>query len=301
MSDVKTRKRKGMAWGVAAAPADAHAVGAQRRDAHVPVATRINQEERLLANHRCLGNPGIRRLGPVAFGRMYHADKDHIPVGAGPAAPFAVARDPLLLRAGVDVAVDQRVGDPAAAGPAVALVQNKIPEDVHATEGHGLRHGPLHGATGRRNRDSLDIAPERAGGVIAGQAGIGVHVADDVDPFGNIAHAGDLGIEPDRDVHMVFAGQEQQRVALEAEFTVLLHGINFVDLFLDFGRGHCRAEDKNIGAEVGSWSALQVLSRKLRGAEEGRESEGAVESAANSYSMKGMHRRAVLFATCGDR
>jgi len=54
------------------------------------------------------------------------------------------ARNPLLLRAGVNVAVNDRIGHPSATGPAALLMENHIAEDVHAAEGYGLRDGPLH-------------------------------------------------------------------------------------------------------------------------------------------------------------
>ena len=72
------------------------------------------------------GDLGVGRLGPFACGRVGDADEDHVPVGAGPAVPLAVARDPLLLRAGGDVAVDEGVGHPAAAGPAAVLMENDV-------------------------------------------------------------------------------------------------------------------------------------------------------------------------------
>jgi len=42
---------------------------------------------------------------------MRDADEDHVPVRASPASPFTIARNPLLLSAGIDIAIDERVSD----------------------------------------------------------------------------------------------------------------------------------------------------------------------------------------------
>ena len=224
----------------------------QRGNADAPVPFRIDFEERLLADDGRAFDLGVGRLGPLARGRMRDADEDHVPVGAGPAAPLAVARDPLLLRACADVAVDERVGHPSAAGPSAFLVQNDVAEHVHAAEGHGLRDGPLHRAAGGRDGKAFDGAPEGAGGVVAREAGVGVDVAGDVDGVGCGAEAEHLGVEADGDVDVVFAGQEEQRVASRAEFAVLLDRVDLVDLRLDVGGRHGGIEEENVGAEVGA-------------------------------------------------
>ncbi len=95
-------------------------------------------EEGLFADDGGLGDFGVGRIGPFAFRRVGNAHEDHVPVGAGPAVPLAVAGDPLLLGAGVDVAVDEGVGHPAATGPAAVLVEDDVALDVHAAEGRGL-------------------------------------------------------------------------------------------------------------------------------------------------------------------
>ena len=146
MRDVETVEGNGAAGSCAAAPGDAGAVGAQLGNADEVVAVRIDIEKGLFAHDGNARDFGVRRRGPFAGGRIDVADKNHVPVGAGPTAPLAVARDPLLLRAGVHVAIDERVGHPAAAGPAAILVKDEVAFDVHAAEGRGLRDGPLHGA-----------------------------------------------------------------------------------------------------------------------------------------------------------
>ena len=80
-------------------PGDACAVGAQRGDADVVVAARIDGEKGLFAHDGSLGDLGVGRRGPFAGRRILDADEDHVPVGAGPTVPLAVAGDPLLLRA----------------------------------------------------------------------------------------------------------------------------------------------------------------------------------------------------------
>ena len=59
------------------------------------------------------------------------------------------------------------------------------------------------------------------------------------------------GVETDRDVDVIFAGQEEQSVTRGAEFAVLLDGVDLVDLGLDVGGGHGGIEEQNVGAEVG--------------------------------------------------
>ncbi len=148
----------------------------------------------------------VGRAGPVAFGWVGNADEDHVPVGASPTVPLAVAGDPLLLGAGVDVAVDEGVGHPAAAGPALVLIEDDVALDVHATEGRGLRDGPLHGAAGGGDGEVFCGAPEGGGGVVVAGCRVGVDVAGDVDGVGRDAEAEDLGVEADGDVDVVVAG-----------------------------------------------------------------------------------------------
>ena len=104
---------------------------------------------------------------------------------------------------------------------------------------------------GRSDREALGGAPEGAGGVVFGQAGVGVDVAGDVHSVGRGAEAEHLGVEADRHVDVVFAGQEKERIARGAELAVLLDGVDLVDLGLDGGRWHGWIEDEDIGAEVG--------------------------------------------------
>ncbi len=119
----------------------------------------------------------------------------------------------MLLRSCADVAVDERVGHPSAAGPTAFLMKNDVADHVHATEGYSLRDGPLHGAARRCDRKSFSGAPECAGGIVAREAGVGVDVADDVDGVGCRAEAEHLRVEADGNIDVVLAGEEEQRVA----------------------------------------------------------------------------------------
>ena len=98
--------------------------------------------------------------------------------------------------------------------------------------------------------EALGSAPEGAGGVVVRQAGVGVDVAGDVNCVGRGAEAEHLGVKTDGDIYVVFAGQEEQRIARGAEFAVLLDGVDLVDLLLDFSGGHGGIEEQNVGAEV---------------------------------------------------
>ena len=126
----------------------------------------------------------VGRIRPLAFGRIGNADEDHVPVGSGPTVPLAVAGDPLLLRTGSYVAVDEGVGHPAAAGPAVVLMEDDIAVNVHAAEGRCLGDGPLHGAVGRGDGEVFGGTPEGGGGVVVARGGVGVDVAGDMDAVG---------------------------------------------------------------------------------------------------------------------
>ena len=77
----------------------------------------------------------------------------------GPAADLAVAGEPLLLRVRTDRAIDPRVGDVAAAGPAVPVRgQVQVAVHVHPAERGGLRHRPPVDSrpTGRSEKFSAD-------------------------------------------------------------------------------------------------------------------------------------------------
>ena len=160
----------------------------------------------------------------------------------------------MLLRAGVYVAIDEGVGHPAAGGPAVVLMQDEAAIDVQAAHGNGLGDGPLHGAgdfaAEGSNGEVFDAAPEGAGGVVVGKAGVGVDVAGDVGGVGCCAEAGYFGVEADGDVDVVVAGEEEEGVALGAELVVLLDGVDAVDLGLDFRGGCGGREDADVGTEV---------------------------------------------------
>ena len=105
---------------------------------------------------------------------------------------------------------------------------------------------------GGRDGEAFNAAPEGAGGVVARQAGVGMDVAGDVNGVRRSApRPSDLRVETDGDVDFVVAGQEQEGKARRAEFTVLLDGVDLVDLMLDGGGGHGGTEDEDVGAEVG--------------------------------------------------
>ena len=155
-------------------------------------------------------------------------------------AELAVARVPLLLRAGDDLAVDLGVGHQAAAGPAVAAV----PEldlvlraaQVHPPVRRRLGHRPaLHAScpAGRVTDRFSAAAPEVLGGVAAEPERLGPDVAVEVDVVRAHAEAGDLGEEAEVDVGGVGAGLEQHRVALRAELVGLLLGEEGVQPALD--------------------------------------------------------------------
>ena len=172
-------------------------------------------------------------------------------------------------------------------------MKHQIAEDVHAAERHGLRDGPLHCASGGRNRESFHSAPERAGCVVAGQGGVRVYVADDVDRLGHVAQADDFGIETHGYIDVVFAGKEEQRVARGAKLAVLLDGIDLVDLLLNLRRGHAGIEDQNVGAEVGSWSAVQLSLRRNQaggtGEQSQRDDQAGQSMSSGTCGMKCMH------------
>ena len=86
----------------------------QRRHLHTPAAV-LTHQIRLFA-HRRRAFDSRHGLGrPRAGGRVFAADKDHVPIEAGPFLPVAVPGKPLLLAAGLHEAVDAAVGQEAAA------------------------------------------------------------------------------------------------------------------------------------------------------------------------------------------
>ena len=233
-----------------AVPGDALTVSLERWNSNAPVPFRIDLEEWFFTDDGCAFDLGVGWLRPFACGRIRDADEDHVPVRSGPASPLAVARDPLLLRAGADVAVDQRVGHPSAAGPSAFLMKNDVADHMHPAERHSLGDGPLHGAVGGCDGEALNRAPERAGSVVAREAGIRVDVADDVDSVGCRAEADDFCVEADGDVDVVLARQEEQSVTGRTELTVLLNRVDLVNLGLDVGRGHRGLEEQHVGPEI---------------------------------------------------
>src|SRR5580704_17156766 len=198
-------------------PRRAHAFSSERWDANTPLALCINFQERLLAHDRSLIHLRVGRIWPIALRRVGDANENHVPVRTGTACPFAVARNPLLLSAGIDVAVNECVRHPSAAGPPAVLVENQIATNVHTSDGHGLRNGPLHRATRGRYGKALSGAPEGCGGIVVVVAGIGVYVAADVNGVRRGAQPNHLGIETHRHIQLISSRQEQQGIALGAE------------------------------------------------------------------------------------
>jgi hypothetical protein len=119
LRDVELRERDGLAGGRSCVPGDTRAVLRKIGNADSIVAFRINGEEGFFADDGRLLGPRERRVGPLARGSLWDTDEDHVPVMARPASPLAVARDPLLLGSGVYPTVDDGVGHPAAARPAL--------------------------------------------------------------------------------------------------------------------------------------------------------------------------------------
>ena len=190
-------------------------VGAQRRDEDLVGAGAVDVQERLLADR-----PGSAPtvvyggLGKLLAGAPCVADEDHVPVGAGPAAHWRVARQPLLLRAGADLAVDLGVGDEAAAGPA-AVVQ------LRGCRGRasGGTAPPARPPSGRCRRTGLTdrFSAERQKFWVAlpwNQSASACTAPLMVTSSGDRPRPGDLGVEADVGVDVVGARLEQQGVAL---------------------------------------------------------------------------------------
>jgi hypothetical protein len=184
VSDVELGDGDGFSWCGGGVPGDANAVCANRGYADAVVAGGVDLEKGFFANDWGLSDLGIGRFGPFALRRIGDSDKDHVPVRAGPAVPLAVAGYPLLLGTGGYVAVDERVGHPAAAGPAAILMEDDVALNVHTAKGSGLRDSPLHGPAGRGNGEVFGSAPEGGGRVVVACGSIGVNVAGYADAVG---------------------------------------------------------------------------------------------------------------------
>src|SRR5207253_10223522 len=107
--NIKPPKPNRLSRRLPTAPRNPEAVAVQRRNPHAELARGIQLQERLLAHHWRMRYLRVRRRGPCAFRGMHHADKHHVPVRTRPTLPVAVARDPLLLAAGVNIPVHQRI------------------------------------------------------------------------------------------------------------------------------------------------------------------------------------------------
>ena len=231
-------------------PGNAGSISTQRWHTHAVVSSRIDLQKWFFANDGSERNLGIGRGRPLAGRRIGYADKDHVPVGAGPFAPLGVARNPLLLRSGIDGAIDQIVGHPATAGPSIELVQNDGAANMHASKRRGLRDCPSHRTAGRVDGDTFGAAPECCGGVVVIFAGIRMQVAIDFDVVGRGAKPHYLRVETNRDIDLVLAGKEKQGIALRAKLVSPLNGVDLVNLLLHRGYRHCRSEDQNIRPEI---------------------------------------------------
>src|ERR1700722_1995185 len=161
-------------------PGDSHAPGAQSGNADAQVSRRICLEEWLLANDGGFGDFGIRRRRPLTWRRMRNANEDHVPVGATPTSPFGVPGKELLLWTRIHLAIDQGVGHPSTAGPAVVLMKHNIAADMHAPKRYSLRDCPLHTAASGRDGKAFRRSPEGGSGIVVGFAGIRMDVADNV-------------------------------------------------------------------------------------------------------------------------
>jgi hypothetical protein len=157
-------------------------------------------------------------------------------------------------------------------------IQPPLAADVHAPERNSLRDRPLHGTAGGGDGKAFGGAPKGAGRVVAGQAGVAVHVAGDVHRIGRDAQSQHLGIEAHRHVHVILAGKEKKGVAFGTELVFPLDREDLVDLLLN-GRGrHRRVEDEHVRPEIrfccaGCRQGRQRGSRKNpchQGAAEGR-------------------------------
>ena len=73
-------------------------------------------------------------------------------------------------------------------------------------------------------------APECTRRVVMRQARVRMHVAHDVHRIGRRAEPNHLGVETDRHIHVILAGQKQQRVPRRSKLAVLFDGIHLVNL-----------------------------------------------------------------------
>ncbi len=170
----------------------------------------------------------------------------------------------MLLRAGADVAIDARVGHPAAAGPAAILMQDHAAVYMHAAEGDSLGDGPLHGSAGGSYGEAFSGAPEGGGGVVVRGTCVGMDVAVDLNVVRAAAEADDFGVKAYREIHVVAAGLEEDGVAFGAELVGALDGVDFVHLRLHGGGGSGRIKDDNVRAEV----RMAEAARMKRGGDE---------------------------------
>ena len=118
LRDVELIDGDGRARRGAGGPTDALGVGLQRRNEDEVPAGAVDVEVGLLADDGRPVHHGVGRVGERALRGVDAAHEDHVPYAVGPTGPLAVARQPLLLRGGDDLAVHDGVGEEAAAGPA---------------------------------------------------------------------------------------------------------------------------------------------------------------------------------------
>ncbi len=128
LGDIELIDRGGLAQLRAGGPTDAPAVSLQRRHEDGVSAGAVDSEEGLLADDGSPVHDRVGRIGELTARGVDAADEDHVPHPVAPARPLAVARQPLLLGGGDDLAVDDRVGEETAAGPA------RVPPRVEVEE-----------------------------------------------------------------------------------------------------------------------------------------------------------------------
>ena len=165
----------------------------------------------------------------------------------------------MLLRGGNNLAVDDGIGQEAAARPAGVPVlvegeQVQVPLDVQAAQRSGLGDrdsGDVLGGRGR-DREVLQRPPEVARRVgVRLPFRIDVHAAVDVDVVGVLSQAGHVRVEAHVERDIVLARLEEQGIAFGAELVGFHLRKDVVGGFLDVGGRHFRVEHENVRAEDG--------------------------------------------------
>ena len=191
--------------------------------------------------------------------RVHHAGEHLVPHRARPRADGAVAREPLLLRAGRDEPVDLAVAEVATARVAEVLRRElQSASDVHAAHRARLRDGPARLPVGRVDGEVLDGAPEVDERVVDPElarvvdAALDGDVAGDGHVVGQQAEAGNGRVVTDLGGYVVGARLEEHRLAGRRELVVLQLGDEGVHRRLDDRRVGVLVEDDDVGPEVGA-------------------------------------------------